>query len=184
VGQPKPEAWNNPSRWLSVAIPPEIWHGTNDPGGGRTMSSTYLSLYYHLVFSTKGREPNIAATWRAKLHGYLRGIIEGLGGQCEIVGGIDDHVHLLVRLSATHRLADFMRELKKASSTWVHEDMAERGFAWQEGYAAFTVSASVVDEVRRYVENQEDHHRGRSFREELVIMLQRSGVKFDERYLE
>jgi len=118
------------------------------------------------------------------LHGYLKGIVEGLGGQCEIVGGTDDHVHLLVRLGATHRLADFMRELKKASSAWVHEDMSQRDFAWQEGYAAFTVSASAVDEVRRYIENQEEHHRGRSFREELVMMLQRSGVKFDERYLD
>ena len=148
------------------------------------MSSTYLSLYYHLVFSTKGRARNIAATWRTKLHGYFRGIVEGLGGQCEVIGGTDDHIHLLVRLSATHRLANFMRELKKASSIWVHEDLAEQGFAWQEGYAAFTVSASAVDEARRYIENQEEHHRGRSFREELVIMLQCSGVKFDERYLD
>ena len=148
------------------------------------MSSTYLSLYYHLVFSTKGREPVIAQAWRAKLHKYLAGTVEGLGAQCEIVGGTADHVHLLVKLRATHTLADFMRELKKASSTWVHEDLAERAFAWQEGYAAFTVSASAVDEVRRYIENQEEHHRERSFREELVIMLQRSGVKFDERYMD
>ena len=148
------------------------------------MASTYLSLYYHLVFSTKVRERIIAAPWRAKLHRYLRGTVEGLAGQCEIVGGTDDHVHLLVRLSATHRLADFMRELKKASSIWVHEDMSLPDFAWQEGYAAFTVSASAVDEVRRYIENQEEHHRERSFRDELVIMLQRSGVKFDERYLD
>ena len=77
-----------------------------------------------------------------------------------------------------------MRELKKASSTWAREDAGEKTFAWQEGYAAFTVSASAVDEVRRYIENQEEHHRERSFREELVIMLQRSGVKFDERYLD
>jgi putative transposase len=148
------------------------------------MSSTYLSLHYHLVFSTKGREPIIPAAWRAKLHGYLRGNIEGLGGQCEIVGGTADHVHLLVRLRATHTLADVMRELKRASSIWVHSDMSKPEFAWQEGYAAFTVSASAIDEVRRYIENQEEHHRERSFRDELKILLQRSGVKFDERYLD
>jgi putative transposase len=153
---------------LSVATPPVFW----------------LNLNYHLVFSTKGREPVIAAAWRSKLHGYFRGVVEGLGGQCEIVGGADDHVHLLVRLNAMHRLADVMRELKKASSAWVREDRAQRGFAWQEGYAAFTVSASGMDEVRRYIENQEEHHRERSFREELVIMLKRSGVKYDERYLD
>jgi REP element-mobilizing transposase RayT len=148
------------------------------------MASTFLSLYYHLVFSTKLRDAIIATTWRPKLHGYLRGTVEGLGAQCEIVGDTEDHVHLLVRLSATHRLADFMRELKKASSIWVHDDVPRRDFAWQEGYAAFTVSASAADDVRRYIENQEEHHRERSFRDELVIMLQRSGIKFDERYLD
>ncbi len=148
------------------------------------MASTYLSLHYHLVFSTKLRAAIIADSWRAKLHGYLRGTGEGLGAQCDIVGGTDDHIHLLVRLSATHRLADFMRELKKASSIWVHEDVPLPDFAWQEGYAAFTVSASAADDVRRYIENQEEHHRERSFREELVLMLQRSGIKYDERYLD
>jgi REP element-mobilizing transposase RayT len=148
------------------------------------MSSTYLSLYYHLVFSTKNRESNITLAWRSKLHKYLAGIVNGLGAQCEIVGGTADHVHLLVKLRATHTLADFMRELKKGSSSWVHEELSKDNFSWQEGYAAFTVSASAVDEVRRYIENQEEHHRERSFREELKIMLQRSGVKFDERYLD
>ena len=148
------------------------------------MSSTYLSLHYHLVFSTKDREPIVATTWRRQLHKYLAGTVEGLGPQCEIVGGTADHVHLLVRLRATHALADFMRELKRASSIWVHSDMSKLKFAWQEGYAAFTVSPSASDEVRRYIENQEEHHRERSFREELKIMLQRSGVKFDERYLD
>jgi putative transposase len=148
------------------------------------MPSTYVSHYYHIVFSTKNREPIIAAPWRGKLHGYFRGIVEGLGGECEIVGGTDDHIHLLVRLSATHRVADFVRELKKASSMWVRRDMAQRGFTWQEGYASFTVSASAADEVRRYIDNQEKHHQKRSFREELVILLRRSGVKFDERHLD
>jgi len=148
------------------------------------MSSTYLSLYYHLVFATKGREPTIATAWRRQLHKYMAGAVEGLGAECEVVGGTADHVHLLAKLRATHTLADFMRELKKASSKWAHEEMSQQDFAWQEGYAAFTVSASAADEVRRYIENQEEHHRERSFREELVVMLQRSGVKFDERYLD
>ena len=148
------------------------------------MSSTYLSLYYHLVFSTKDREPIIAPAWQRQLHKYLAGTVDGLGAQCEIVGGTADHVHLLVRLRATHTVADFMRELKRASSIWVHSDMSRPEFAWQEGYAAFTVSASAVDEVRRYIENQEEHHRERTSREELKILLVRSGVKFDERYFD
>jgi len=148
------------------------------------MSSTYLSLHYHLVFSTKGREPIIATAWQHQLHKYMAGTVKGLGAQCEIVGGTADHVHLLATLRATHTLADFMRELKRASSVWVHSDMSKPEFAWQEGYAAFTVSASAVDEVRRYIENQEEHHRERSFREELKLLLQRSNVKFEERYLD
>jgi REP element-mobilizing transposase RayT len=148
------------------------------------MSSTFLSLHFHLVFSTKGRAPIIGASWRVRLHQYLGGAVEGLGGHSKIVGGTDDHVHLLVELRATHALADFMRELKRSSSSWIHEEIGEKAFAWQEGYAAFTVSASGRPEVRRYIENQEEHHRERSFREELKIMLQRSGVAFEERYLD
>ncbi|HEV3270937.1 MAG TPA: IS200/IS605 family transposase [Candidatus Methylacidiphilales bacterium] len=148
------------------------------------MSSTYLSLHYHIVFSTKGRAPIIAPAWRRNLHKYLAGTSSGLGALCEIVGGTADHVHLLVELRATHTLSDFMREIKRTSSTWVHSDMSKPEFAWQEGYAAFTVSASAIDEVRRYIENQEEHHRERSFLEELRIMLQRSGVKFNEQYLD
>ena len=148
------------------------------------MSSTFLSLHYHVVFSTKQREPLVRDEWRMRLHEYLGGVVGGLGARSEMVGGTADHVHLLVELKATHALSDFMRELKKASSIWVHDEIQLRSFAWQEGYAAFTVSASGLEEVRRYIENQEEHHRERNFRDELKILLQRSGVKFDERYLD
>jgi REP element-mobilizing transposase RayT len=135
------------------------------------MSSTYLSLHYHLVFATKNREPNIGAEWRDRLHEYLGGTVGGLGSVSERVGGIDDHVHLLVGLKATHCLADFMRELKKASSAWVHEEIRFPSFAWQEGYSAFTVSATARPAVRRYIENQAEHHRRQSSREELEEVL-------------
>jgi putative transposase len=148
------------------------------------MASTFLSLHYHLVFSTKDHEPLIDPAWRPRLHQYVGGMVNGLGARSEGVGGTADHIHFLVELRATHTLADFMRDLKKGSSKWIHEEISQRNFAWQEGYAAFTVNASAVDEVRRYIENQEEHHRERSFREELKIMLQRSGVKFDEKYLD
>ena len=108
------------------------------------MSSTYLSLHCHLVFSTKNRVPAIAADWQARLHEYLGGTIVGLGGFPQGVGGVADHVHLLVGLKATHCLADVLRELKKASSVWVHEQIGLRSFAWQDGYAAFTVGARIV----------------------------------------
>ena len=148
------------------------------------MSSTYLSLHYHLVFSTKNREALIAPEWRSRLHDYLGGTVRGLGGFPEGIGGVADHVHLLVGLKATHCLSDFMRELKKASSTWVHEEIGMRAFAWQEGYAAFTVSATAREGVKHYIANQEEHHRAKSFREELVELLNKAGIEYDPKYLD
>ena len=148
------------------------------------MPSTYLSLHYHLVFSTKNREPWVDLAWRPRLHEYLGGTVRGLDGVAEAVGGVADHVHLLVGLKSTHCLADFVRELKKASSVWVHDEMRIAGFAWQEGYAAFTVSATARDAVREYIAHQAEHHRGKAFREEWVEMLERAGVKYDARYLD
>jgi len=104
------------------------------------MPSTFLSLHYHIVFSTKGRVPTIDAAWRPRLHEYLGGTVNGLSGFAQGVGGVADHVHLLVGLKSTHCLADFMRELKKSSSSWVHDEIGAKKFAWQEGYSAFTVS--------------------------------------------
>ena len=110
--------------------------------------------------------------------------MRGLGAHPEGVGGVADHVHLLVSLKATHCLADFMRELKKASSSWIRESSRQPGFHWQEGYGAFTVSASSRDSVRAYIAKQEAHHRKKTFREELIEFLQKSGVAFEARYLD
>ena len=148
------------------------------------MPSTYLSLDYHLVFSTKDRSPLIQQSWRSRLHEYLGGTVAGLEGFPEGVGGMADHVHLVVGLKATHCLADFMRELKKASSAWVRDEIGMRTFTWQEGYAAFTVSPSARPEVQSYIARQEVHHRNRTFREELVEMLERAGVEYAPRYLD
>ena len=148
------------------------------------MGSTYLSLHYHLVFGTKNREPIIAPEWRPRLHEYLGGTINGLGGVSQGVGGVVDHVHLLASLRATHCLADVVRELKKASSAWVHEQIEFRPFSWQDGYAAFTVSATARDPVRRYIANQEEHHAATSSRDELIEMLGRAGIEYDPRYLD
>lgn len=148
------------------------------------MSSTYLSLHYHVVFSTKNRESIINSDWRPRLHDYLGGIIHSLGGFPEGIGGVADHVHLLMGLKSTHCLADFMRELKKASSLWVRDEIGLHAFAWQEGYAAFTVSATSRQPVRQYISRQEEHHRTKSFREELIEMLNKAGIPYDPKYLD
>jgi len=148
------------------------------------MGSTFISLHYHLVFSTKFRQPLITARWRERLHEYLGGTVNGLKGFSQGVGGTDDHVHLLVGLKSTHCLADFMRELKKSTSAWVHDEIGLAKFAWQEGYGAFTVSPNVRRGVKRYIANQEEHHRKHSFVEELVHLLEKAGVDYDPKWLE
>jgi putative transposase len=149
------------------------------------MASTHLSLHYHVVFSTKDRMPMIHESWRARLHEYLGGTIRGLGGIPEAVGGVADHVHVLLGLKATHCLADFVREMKKAGTAWVHQEIPDAGkFTWQSGYGAFTVSAGSCDAVKDYIARQEEHHRVRSFREEYMLMLEKSGVTYDPKYMD
>jgi len=147
------------------------------------MPSTHTSLHYHFVFSTKERTPWITHEWRDRLHAYLGGIVRGLEGVPLAVGGIEDHVHLLVGLKSSHRLDYVLRDVKADSSEWVHQEMREKAFAWQKGYGAFTVSPSNVEGVRRYVLNQEAHHHGKTFQAEYVELLQASGIEYDERYL-
>ncbi len=146
------------------------------------MGSTFLSLHYHIIFSTKERRPFLRDAWRAKMHEYLGGTVRGLGGIPEAIGGVADHVHLLVGLRATHCLADFMQELKKATSLWA-KDHHEPEFAWQEGYAAFTVSYTHVDPVKQYIRTQEEHHRQADFLEELKRLLEKNGVEYKPEYL-
>ena len=146
------------------------------------MGSTFTSLHLHIVFSTKERRPFIAPEWRPRLHEYLGGTVRGLDGVAEAVGGVEDHVHLLVGLKPTHRPSDFLRELKKASSIWSAENH-ERKFSWQDGYAAFTISSTHCAAVRRYIANQEEHHRKVSFVDELKRLLEKNGVTYDPKYL-
>jgi REP element-mobilizing transposase RayT len=154
-------------------------HRGCDASPPRAMPNTYTCLHYHIVF-----EPWITKEWRHRLFEYLGGTIRGMGGHSHEVGGVFDHVHLAISLKPTHTISKVLQELKKNSSVWVHEEMRIPGFAWQDGYAAFTVSASVLPDVTAYVREQEEHHRTRSFREELERLLKKSGVSFDPKYLD
>ena len=147
------------------------------------MPSTHVSLHYHLVFSTKDRLPLITDDVRARVHAYLGGVARGLNAVGLEVGGTADHVHLLLGLKPTHCLADVLRTLKGDSSRWIHDNLSLPNFAWQEGYGAFTVSASNVGGVRAYVRDQERHHQKRSFQDEYREFLSKHEIEFDERYL-
>jgi putative transposase len=147
------------------------------------MPSTHLSLHDHLVFSTKNRLPLITKDWRADLDSYLGGIVKGIKGVPLAIGGIEDHVHLLVGLRATHRLDYVLRDIKADSSSWVHEVVGRRKFQWQNGYLGVTVSPSQLERVKKYVLNQEEHHRRQTFQEEYLEMLKLSAIEYDERYV-
>jgi putative transposase len=146
------------------------------------MGSTFYSLHYHIVFSTKNRRPLLRKEWRDRAHEYLGGTVRGLGGVAEAVGGVEDHVHLLVSLKTIHAPANFTQELKKASSVWIAENF-ESGFHWQEGYSIFTLSWTHGKAVRRYIARQEEHHKKVSFMDELKQLLDKNGVKYDPKYL-
>jgi putative transposase len=147
------------------------------------MPATYCSLHYHAVFSTKDRYPLITKDWQDNLHAYLGGITRNLGVVPLAVGGIEDHVHLLAGLRATHTVAGILREVKGGSSEWVHTTVGKKGFAWQPGYFGVTVSPSHLERVKQYILNQHEHHRHRTFREEYIEMLRLAGIEYDERYV-
>lgn len=147
------------------------------------MPQTHLSLNYHIVFHTKNNVAMISAEWRDRLHAFIGGCVKTSGGIPIAVGGTDDHVHLLGGLRATHCLADVVKDIKVASSKWVHQEIGAKLFIWQKGYGAFTVSPGNLERVRNYVLNQEEHHRKRSFREEYIELLNAAGVEYDEKYM-
>jgi putative transposase len=147
------------------------------------MSSTHLSLHVHVIFGTKNQRALIRPEWREQLHAYMGGAARQLDAVPEAIGGVADHVHLLLGLRATHCLSDVMRDIKRISSLWVHEKINDKEFQWQDGYGAFSVSATIVPKVKTYIARQEEHHRTKTFQEEYVEMLRLSGVEYDERYL-
>jgi len=145
---------------------------------------SYTSLNHHIVFSTKERRPFLKADTMSRLVPYLGGIIRDDGGTMLKANGPADHIHVIVTLPATLALADVLRTVKSVSSKWIHGTFPRlKAFAWQDGYAAFSVSRSVLPKVVRYVADQAEHHRKMSFTEELVALLKKHGIAYDERYL-
>ena len=148
------------------------------------MPQSFSDLSVHIVFSTKDRVAQIDGELQGRMWEYMGGILRGEGCRLLAAGGTADHVHLLVSLSRDVSVAEAVRVVKANSSKWVHETLAERGeFAWQAGYAAFSVSRSNVGEVMQYIQGQAEHHRTRDFKAELIAFLRRHGVAYDERYI-
>ena len=149
------------------------------------MPQSLAKILVHTVVSTKGRRPFLREKpLREELHRYLGGILTNLECQPVIVGGVEDHVHLLCALSRTCNAAEMVKEVKRGSSLWLKtKSTALSDFAWQNGYGIFSVGFSQLESVRDYIAGQEEHHRKVSFQDEFRQLLRRYEIEFDERYV-
>ena len=148
------------------------------------MANTYTSLHYHIVFSTKNREPWPVRDIEERVWRFIGGIARAHKMTALQVGGVEDHIRALITAPPTVAPFQIAQLLKGKSSKWIHDEFSTmRLFAWQDGYAAFTVSKSRIPEVIRYIQNQREHHRKKTFQEEYLDLLRANGVEYDERYL-
>jgi len=148
------------------------------------MANTYTQIHLHLVFAVKYRRCLIQAAWKDALYKYMTGVVQNNGHKLLIINGVQDHVHLLVGFRPTQALSDLMRDVKQMSSKWVNENhLSSFRFAWQEGYGAFSYNKSLLPHVIRYIEQQEQHHRKKTFLQEYRQLLDEFEVDYDEKYL-
>ena len=148
------------------------------------MSTTHHGLLNHVIFSTKLRYPLIRDAWRDDLFAYMGGIARDHKATLLASGGIEDHVHLLLKIHPSFAVADTVKLIKANSSRWVNETGRVGGkFQWQRGYGAFSVSQSMSHTVKRYLANQRQHHLRQTFRDEYLDTLRRHEIEFDERYV-
>jgi putative transposase len=148
------------------------------------MPQSLARLYIHLIFNTKHRKPLLTDAVRDSLHAYMAKILQNFGCSPVLVNSVEDHVHILLELARTVSVSQAVEEVKTTSSRWIKTQGQEfAGFAWQSGYGAFSVSASSIASVRRYIADQREHHRAKPFQEEYRAFLRRHGVAFDERYV-
>ena len=148
------------------------------------MPGTYSRILLHAVFSTRARQPSITPELAERLYPYIGGIIRSEKGMLFDIGGMPDHVHLYLRWRTDASISDLMRIVKSRSSRWIHDTFPElKEFAWQEGYSVFSVSKSREAAVRAYIAGQAEHHRTQGFKSELLGLLRRHGVEFENKYV-
>jgi putative transposase len=147
------------------------------------MGHTYACSFHHIIWSTKDWQPLIKKSFRIRLYNYIGGIIKNEKCVLREIGGTANHIHILTQLSPTISLSSLMQQVKGSSSRFISEEFLESKFAWQPGYGAFAVSASLLGVVENYIANQEKHHERISFYDEFVRLLEKHGIKYDEKYL-
>ncbi len=148
------------------------------------MANTYTQIYIHVVFAVQGRQNLIPKEHKEELHKYITGIVQNKGQKLIAINSMPDHVHIFMGMKPTIVLSDLVRDIKNNSSTFINEKKWVRGkFNWQKGFGAFSYGHSQIDAVVKYIQNQEEHHEKKTFREEYLEMLQKFAVEYDEKYL-
>ncbi|MGC3944805.1 MAG: IS200/IS605 family transposase [Chryseolinea sp.] len=148
------------------------------------MANTYTQIHIQLVFAVKYRQRIMVKAWRGELFMYITGIINNHGHKLLAINGVEDHVHILIGLRPVEALSTLVQEIKKDSSKWINDKRLVPGsFRWQDGFSAFSYSMDALPNVIRYIENQEEHHKKKSFKEEYVAMLKEFKIDFDDRYI-
>ncbi|MGF1671488.1 MAG: IS200/IS605 family transposase [Balneolaceae bacterium] len=148
------------------------------------MANTYTQIHIHSIFAVQNRQSLIQPSWEIELYKYITGIVQNNGHKLLQINGMPDHVHLLIGMRPVQSLSELMQQVKQDSSKWINEKRLAAGrFSWQEGFGAFSHSKSQVQTVITYIQNQKEHHKKKSFREEYLEFLEKWEVEYDERYI-
>ncbi len=148
------------------------------------MANTYTQIHIQTVFAVQNRQSLIKPEWKDELYKYITGIIQSYDHKVLQINGMPDHIHIFFGMRPTQSLSDLMKQLKQDSSKWINTKRLINGkFSWQAGYGAFSYSKSQVSQIIRYIANQEEHHKSKTFSDEYIELLKESGIDYDERYI-
>lgn len=148
------------------------------------MANTYTQLYIHYVFAVQNRLSLIHEKWKADLYKYMNGIVSQKGHKAFAINGMPDHLHVLVSMSPKQAPSDLMYHIKRSSSIWINKNRLVKGrFSWQEGFGAFSYGKSQIPDIAKYIENQQEHHRKKTFKKKYLEFLKAFEIEYDERYV-
>lgn len=148
------------------------------------MANTYSQLYIHIVFSVKFRQKIIEKSWREELYKYICGIVNNKKQKVYAIGGVADHIHILISIDPSVSISDLVRDIKVNSTKWINDrNFSKKKFLWQEGFAAFSCGQRNLDQLIAYINNQEEHHQHVKFKKEYLEFLQHFEIEYEERYL-
>jgi putative transposase len=148
------------------------------------MANTYSQLYVHYVFAVQNRLCLIKNFWQDKLYKYMSGIIDQQGHKLYVINGMGDHLHIIISMNPKQAPSDLMYHLKRSSSMWINQSrLSDKKFSWQEGFGAFSLGKSQLPEKIKYIEEQQEHYKKKSFKEEYLLFLKENDIEYDERYI-